>query len=74
MNGKKTIEDYLIDLINQKYAKRVFSQLVTEHEKKYLELGQDPDYREYDWMVNRALEIHKALNLKDNGNAKETKD
>lgn len=68
MNGKKSIEDYLIDLINQKYAKRVFSQLATEHEKKYLEMGADPDYREYEWMVARALEIHKALNLKGTGN------
>lgn len=74
MNGKKSIEDYLMDMINQRYAKRVFAQLATEHEKNYMDMGLNPDHKEYEWMVKRALEIHKALNLKDNEDAKEAAD
>lgn len=59
----KSVEDYLLDLINQRYAKRVFSILATEHEKRFLDLGKDPDYREYEWMRKRALEIHQQINL-----------
>jgi len=62
MDGKKSIEDYLMDMINQRYAKRVFAKVATEHEKQFKDLGKDPSYREYEWMVNRALEIHKQLN------------
>lgn len=59
---KRSIEDYLIDMINQRYAKRVFAKLATEHERQFMNLGKDPNYREYEWMINRALEIHKRLN------------
>lgn len=73
---RKSIEDYLIDLINQKYAKRVFSMLTTEHEKKFLDLGENPNYREYEWMIQRALEIHRQLNVNEeeigDNDAKET--
>ena len=61
----KSIEDYLIDMINQKYAKRVFSQLATDHEREFLLAGRDPDAKEYEWMVTRALEIHRNLNVNE---------
>lgn len=59
----KGIEDYLLDMINQRYAKRVFQIMATEHEQQFLDLGKNPDYREYEWMKRRALEIHRATNL-----------
>ena len=58
----KSIEDYLEDMINQKYAKRVFQIMNTEHERIFLDLGKNPDYREYEWMKKRALEIHRETN------------
>jgi succinate dehydrogenase flavin-adding protein (antitoxin of CptAB toxin-antitoxin module) len=74
MDGKKSIEDYILDMINQRYAKRVFSQLATEHERNFVDLGKDPDHKEYEWMVKRALEIHRALNIGGTDAVKETKD
>jgi hypothetical protein len=63
MEKVKSIEDFLLEKINAKYAQRIFQQLNTEHGKKYVDLGKDPDYREYEWMVKRAMEIHKQLNF-----------
>lgn len=63
MAKAKSIEEYLIDLINQKYAKRVFQQMNTDFERLTLERGSDPSAKEYEWMVNRALEIHRQLNV-----------
>ena len=57
----KTIEDYLLDLINQKFAKRVFSVLATEHERLFLDKGKDPEGGEYKWMRQRALELIKDV-------------
>ncbi len=74
MDGQKTVEDYLIDMINAKYARRIMSQLVTEHERKFMELGKDPDHREYEWMVKRALEIHRAMNVGGTNAVEEAKD
>ena len=58
----KGVEEYLIELINQKYAKRVFSQMNTEHERAFLLAGSEPSAKEYEWMVKRAMEIHRSLN------------
>lgn len=74
MNGKKSVEDYLMDMINARYAKRVMSQLNTEHERDFMDLGKDPDHKEYEWMVKRALEIHRAMNVKDGEDAEKAKD
>jgi hypothetical protein len=61
--GKMSVEDYLIDLINQKYARRVFQKMNTEWEKLTMEHGSEPGLKEYDWMKKRALEIHNQLNV-----------
>ena len=58
----KTVEDYLIDIVRQKYAKRVLSQLNTEYERLFIDAGKDPDIGEYNWMVKRVLEINRELN------------
>lgn len=58
-----SIEDYLIDLLNQKYAKRVMQKMNTEWEKLTIERGSEPGASEYEWMVKRALEIHRELNI-----------
>lgn len=63
MKAVGTVEDYLIDLVNQKYAKRVFQKMNTEWEKLTIAHGSEPDVTEYDWMVKRALEIHRSLNV-----------
>ena len=60
---RNSIEEYLVDLINQRYAKRVFSQVATEHERQFEDLGKQPNYKEYEWMVNRAMEIHREQNI-----------
>ena len=60
---RNNIEEYLIDLINQKYAKRVFSQVATEHETQFLDLGKTPNRKEYEWMVARAIAIHREMNI-----------
>lgn len=62
MKKATSIEEYLIDYINQKYAKRVMQQLNTEFERRTLQYGSDPSAKEYEWMVDRALEIHRNLN------------
>lgn len=74
MDRVKSIEDYLMDMINQRYARRVFSKLATEHEKNFMDLGKNPDYKEYEWMVARAMEIHRTLNMKDGKNEQEKQD
>lgn len=62
MADNKTVEDYLIDIIRQKYAKRVLSQLNTEYERMFIDAGKDPDIGEYNWMVKRVMEIHREMN------------
>ena len=56
-----SIEEYLVDRINKKYAERVFRKVNTEWEKILME-GSEPGKTEYDWMVKRAMEIHRQLN------------
>jgi hypothetical protein len=58
----KSVEDYLIEKLNAKYAQRVFQKINTEYEKLTMEMGSEPNIKEYDWMVNRALEIHREMN------------
>ena len=58
----KSVEDYLIEKLNAEYAQRVFQKINTEYEKLTMEMGSDPNIKEYDWMVNRALEIHRKMN------------
>jgi len=55
-----SVEDYLIDRINQKYAGRIFQKLNTEWEKLGMQ-GAEPGVTEYEHMVKRALEIHRQL-------------
>lgn len=66
MKGEN-IEDYLVDMINQKYAKRVMQKMNTEWEKLTLERGSDPGGKEYEWMVKRALDIHRGMNVTPEG-------
>ena len=55
-----SIEDYLIDSLNKKYAGRIFRKVNTEFEKQME--GRDPSKTEYEWMVARALELHNQIN------------
>ena len=74
-----SVEDYLIDRINQKYAGRIFQKLNTEWEKLGMQ-GNEPGVTEYEHMVKRALEIHRQLTTNvpdkkgDERNDEETKD
>ena len=56
-----SIEDYLIDSLNKKYAGRIFRKVNTEWEKQME--GKDPNIAEYEWMVKRALELHNKINV-----------
>ncbi len=60
---RKGIEEYLIDMVDQKYAKRVFQKMNTEYERLTLEHGSNPSLKEYEWMVKKALEIHRNMNV-----------
>ena len=55
-----SVEDYLIDRINQKYAGRIFQKLNTEWEKIGMQ-GGTPGVTEYEHMLARALELHRRL-------------
>jgi hypothetical protein len=67
MKQGMAVEEYLIDLINQKYAKRVFQKMNTEWERLTIEHGSEPGVKEYDWMVKKAMEIHRDLNVSGPG-------
>ena len=73
-----SVEDYLVDYINQKYAKRVMQKMNTEYERLTLEHGSEPGKKEYEWMIDKALAIHRQLNLsadlKGDKNAEKAKD
>jgi hypothetical protein len=56
-----SIEEYLVDRINKKYAERVFRKVNTEWERLLME-GSEPGKTEYEWMLKRAMEIHRQLN------------
>lgn len=56
-----TVEDYLIDAINKKYAARIFRKVNTEWERLGMD-GKEPGKTEYEWMVERVIEIHRQLN------------
>ena len=58
----KSVEDYLIEKLNAKYAQRVFQKINTEWERLTMEAGSEPNIKEYDWMVKRAIEIHRKMN------------
>lgn len=77
MAEMRTVEDYLIDIIRQKYAKRVLSKLNTEYERLFIDAGKAPDIGEYNWMVKRVLEINREMNKPEvagEEHAKETAD
>ena len=57
------IEKYLVDMIDQKYARRIFQKMNTEWERLTLEHGSEPSMKEYEWMVRKALSIHRDVNL-----------
>lgn len=70
-----TVEDYLIDKINQKYAARLFRRLNTEWEQR-IDEGGDFGKTEYEWVMDRAMEIHHQLTKtpKDKGEKKDDKE
>jgi hypothetical protein len=53
----RTIEDFLEEWINKKYATRVIQRLNTEHERRVMQSGGDPTREEYEWMRDRAREL-----------------
>ena len=55
-----SVEDYLVDKINQKYAARIFRKLNTEWEQA-IDEGTLLGKTEYEWVMNRAMEIHSQL-------------
>jgi len=74
---RPSIEDYIVDSLNQKYAKRVIQKMNTEYEKLTMEHGSEPNVKEYEWMVKRAMEIHRDMNVTpelEEKNAKEAAD
>lgn len=71
---QSAVEEYLVDLINAKYAKRIFQQVNTEHERLFLMAGKPPDQKEYEWMIQRALELHRTQNLSEESDEEETTD
>ena len=58
---RKGVEDYLMDYLNAKYAKRIFQVLNTEYEGVMIERGDNLWKGEYEWMVNRALELYRGF-------------
>lgn len=58
-----SVEDYLIDMVNAKYARRVMQKMNTEYERLTIERGSEPGVKEYEWMLKKAMDIHKQLNL-----------
>jgi len=62
-----SVEDYLVDKINQKYAARIFRKLNTEWEQ-LIDNGTQLGKTEYEWVMDRAMEIHGQLTTpKDKG-------
>ena len=74
MEVDKSIEDYLVDWAKRKYAGRVISQVNTEFEAQFVELGKNPDFREYEWMVKRLLEVHNQMNVSPDEGKKDEKE
>lgn len=58
-NERNSIENYILDWIDKKYAGRIISNLNTEWENM-ITTGRDPGKDEYEYMVRRALEIHRG--------------
>lgn len=71
--GPQSVEDFLIEKLNAKYAQRIFQKLNTEWERLIIEGKTEPGYKEYEWMVKRALELHRdTLSKKVDSNEEET--
>ena len=65
-----SVEDYLVDKINQKYAARIFRKLNTEWEQ-LIDEGTQLGKTEYEWVMDRAMEIHSQLTTpKEKGEVK----
>ena len=54
----QSIEDFVEEWINRKYASRIIKRLNTEHENLITQKGGPPDHTEYEWMRKRWREIH----------------
>lgn len=59
----KNIQDFIVEWINGKFAKRVISALNTEHESKFIDTGKPPDIGEYNWMIKRMGELMAEMKL-----------
>ena len=55
----KTVEDFLVEKLNAKYAQRIFQKINTEWERLIMQGKTEPGRSEYEWMVKRAMELHK---------------
>lgn len=73
-DSPRSVESFLIEMVNQKYAKRVFQKMNTEWEALTIEHGSEPGIKEYEWMLGKALAIHRELNVEGDGDAKEAAD
>ena len=60
MAGLTGVERYLVNWVDDKYAKRIIGIMNTEWE---FALGKlPPGIGEYEYMRNRILEIHREIN------------
>jgi len=57
----KSVEAFLIEKLNAKYAMRIFQKINTEWENLVIRGQAEPGVTEYEWMVKRALEIHRGI-------------
>ena len=63
MAGLTSIEKYLVEWVDRKYANQVVSQMNTEWEQRVDEHGAiAPETNEYQYMRARILEIHRSAN------------
>lgn len=77
MRNVKSVEEFLIEKLNAKYASRIFSKINTEFEDRITKGLTEPGPEEYEWMVSRVRAVHKDFMKdaeKEKPDAKETKD
>jgi len=71
----KSVEDFLLERLNAKYAGRIFGKINTEFERLVTEGKTEPGPKEYQWMLDRVRAIHKDFfKEKEVSGAEETKD
>lgn len=73
ISNVKSIEEMVIEKLNGIYAKRLFQKVYTEWEKILMEGKVESGRPEYEWVLQRTLEIHRSMNLGET-NEKETAD